>query len=137
MKIYNDYDLSEVFKEYIGKSDIMGISPRIEQDKDTDRYKLRTYEYDEVDTKFNTKNPIHLCYGSHEECEEVLFEFNALFTILNDYNLTCEIIRAKYINPKSSKAMKKSAFYRKYNLNKADISEKEELLAILKEDIGE
>lgn len=137
MKIFSDYDLSDVFKKYVGKFDIGCISPRIEQDKGTDKYKLRTYEYDELNELFNTQNPIHLCYGSYEECEKVLFEFNALFTILVDYNLTCEIIRAKYINPKSSKAMKKSRVYRKYNLNKADISEKEELLAILKEDIGE
>ena len=137
MKIYNDYDLSKVYKQYVGKSDLFGISPRIEQDKGTESYKLRTYEYDDAFEKFNTKKPIHLCYGSHDECEEVLFEFNALFSILRDYNLTCEIIIAKYINPRRSKAMKKSALYRKHNLTNTDVSEKEELILILKEDLGE
>lgn len=137
MKVYQDYDLSDVFKEYIGKSDVFGLSPRIEQDKGAEKYKLRTYEYDEFLNKLNTSKPLHLYYGTHDECEKVLYEFNALFTCLRDYNLTCEIIIAKYINPTRSKAMKKSAIYRKYNLKKASVDEKEELLSYLKEDIEE
>lgn len=137
MKIYEDYDLAEVYKKYIGKSDVKGLSPKIEPDKNTGRYKLRTYHYDNDNEKFDTKDPVHLAYGLHDECEEVLCEFNALFTILEDYNLTCDIIRAKYINPNSSKAMKKSAIYRRFNLNSADISDKEEILLILKEELGD
>ena len=137
MKTYDNYDLAELYKLYIGKSDIKGLSPKIEPDKSTERYKLRTYHYDDNLEEFDTSEPVHLFYGTHDECEKVLNEFNALFALFGDYNLVCEIIRAKYINPNSSKAMKKVSLYKKYNLSKADNSEKEVLMSVLKEDLGE
>lgn len=136
MKIFEDYDLADLFKQYVD-SDVYRLSPKIEPDKNTEKYKLRTYEYDKISMEFDTQKPVHLYYGSLDECLKVLNEFKALLMILKDYNLTCDIIRAKYINPNSSKAMKKSALYRKYNLKEASINEKEELLSYLEEDIIE
>ena len=76
LKIYKDYNLSELGKLLIGEPNALGLSPKIELDSTSDdKYKLRTYVYDEDKDRFDTKQPIYLAYGSYNECKEILYEF--------------------------------------------------------------
>lgn len=138
LKIYKDYNLSELGKLLIGEHNALGLSPKIEEDNNSDdKYKLRTYVYDEDKDRFDTKQPIHLAYGSYNECKEILYEFNVLIESFKDYNLVCSIIHDKYVNSTLSKAMKKSALYKKYNLKNVDNEDKKDILDILKSELGE